>query len=1159
MADPEIINAIKEGFQAVAGMLGAGGGQSSGGNSGAAPKPSGDSGVINNAMNGMKKVGEEAIPLYLGFKRLTEGANPASEALLGFKTALSSVHLGPLAGVAQQTVGSILDWKTQMDAASKEMGIGGNNIGLFVKMAGDAGVTTKQFADIVHNTGVQSVGLGANAQKGAEAFSKLASDVRQSPIGTQLQDLGMSTEELASVTALSAIQNRKSNMSSAEAAVSAQQLAVQLDETARLTGVSREQMAKELAADEKRPEIRALENLMQKEQIEGYQKSKKAMEMFGQPMVQLTSELASGKLSKAGQAQMAALGDAGREYEAALKQQMAARSPAEKAAADAALEVAQAHVAARMASKEFSSQAVYSSGAIGDQSKKMLDANQGMENVQKAAAEFRAKGMSENDAYVAALKKNKEDAANLRQGKDEKGKDDPGQNSARLLNKANENAATQAAGLANNFKLLNDGIKPGTKIYEVFTNAVGYTGKAQSTQEATTDQQKIAKGAVDSINNQIPGSKATQAIPDKDKDETGRVAPYKSSRDGGTLAKTGSPVEPEDAIVKIHKGETVLTPEATKGMGKQLSEGSKAPSPAEVAENISSVPSATAAGPAPMSAREKEITKDYSDPEATAEEIKGAIAGAQNQIKSWSSDVAEQQDKIDQLKAIGAKRQLTSVEELDLKEAEQQKARAEKNLAREQDTVKVLSNLDEYKAKLETENKQKTVKASEEAVKIAEDLGIKQVESVKAHEDEKTKTLTEAQKNVLFEVENSHMSVADKISGANKIVASATETSLASEKAAATLKSDITAKAAAEGRELTNLEKGRIERAEQKAATDKKHLDNETNRLETLKNIDAIKAQAEIENKQKVVESDKQASEISVEANKQASEISGISAKEQEAIQKEAVSKATANVKETLTINGKAVDPNSPEGKEAMGKIQEAQAKMKEAMGGMLPDMSQMMASGGKLTVDGKEVDPNSVAGKDAMSKLDEAKSTMSKSLGGMLDMPTVNPLSKEEAMKQIYSGGGTPLNEKDNGRPEIKPIETLYSKEDLAKRSASTGALGSMFAPKIVDQKAADAQKAKIAEAKAAEAKKTSEATPKKSDADSKKEAEAKKRNPAELNEGDQKKASAKTHDATLKDLNDQLVLLNKHMVQLINHSEKSADANAKTAKATQKATGVR
>jgi len=45
------------------------------------------------------------------------------------------------------------------------------------------------------------------------------------------------------------------------------------------------------------------------------------------------------------------------------------------------------------------------------------------------------------------------------------------------------------------------------------------------------------------------------------------------SRDGGTLEKTGSPIEPMDALVKIHKGETVLSPESTKNMAKQLSEG----------------------------------------------------------------------------------------------------------------------------------------------------------------------------------------------------------------------------------------------------------------------------------------------------------------------------------------------------------------------------------------------------------------------------------------------------------------------------------------------------------------------------------------------------------------------------------------------------------
>jgi LysM repeat protein len=47
------------------------------------------------------------------------------------------------------------------------------------------------------------------------------------------------------------------------------------------------------------------------------------------------------------------------------------------------------------------------------------------------------------------------------------------------------------------------------------------------------------------------------------------------SRDGGTLEKTGSPVEPMDALVKIHKDETVLDPDSTKKLAQQLSESSK--------------------------------------------------------------------------------------------------------------------------------------------------------------------------------------------------------------------------------------------------------------------------------------------------------------------------------------------------------------------------------------------------------------------------------------------------------------------------------------------------------------------------------------------------------------------------------------------------------
>ena len=554
---------------------------------------------------------------------------------------------------------------------------------------------------------------------------------------------------------------------------------------------------------------------------------------------------------------------------------------------------------------------------------------------------------------------------------------------------------------------------------------------------------------------------------------------------------------------------------------------------------------------------------------------------------------------------------------------------------------------------------------------------------------------------------------------------------LEANKAAAAARDAIEEKAELEGRKMTESEEAQYKALGTEINASAKKIDAARDAQKVLERADQervsqakiaafqeqnLKEAAAMRSTQATKESADQQQNIHAQAAARIGEITSQGAKAQEGIQKDAASKATASVKETLTINGKAVDPNSPEGKEAMSKIQEGQAKMKEAMGNMLPDLDKMMGGGGTLTVNGKEVDSNNREGSDALGKINEAKATMAKSLGGMLDMPGDKLPSKEEVMRQFYLGRETTLNEKDSDRPEIKPIEKIYSSYDEAKKAgmenmfknmdpkalaslASTGSgdtakqaqefiakqqaetkaaeakktgeatpkedttrtiksgdtlskiakdagvsiaeimkanpdikdpnkikagatlnipgkkteeakakepekkaetvdalaskkeeakvkesdtkkpepsdatakkteeaktktstLGSMFAPKIIDQAAADIQKAKIAEANAAEAKKTSEAVPKKTVADkAKEEEEKKKNNPAELKEGDQKKASANTHDATLKDLNDQLILLNKHMIELINHSEKSADANAKTAKATQRATGVR
>jgi len=1002
MADPEIISAIQEGFRSVAGMLGLGSSSSAGNSSGASGGSAGNAqmtglgAAVGKAGDGLYELAKKVVPAYIGLEKLTTGADVSTTALGAFKSSLSAVNLGALGVVVDKTLGSVLQWKTDMDSASREMGVGANNLGKFVSMSADAGVTTKQFGEILKNSGVQSLGLGSNAQRGAEAFSAIAKKVQESDIGKQLQDLGMSTKELADITALSAGQNSRANMTSKEAAMAAQNLAQQLDETSRLTGVSRDALAATLKEEEKRPETIALERSMSGQMLAGYVKVRDNFAEFGTPFQKMLTEMASGKLSQTASEQLSSLGPAGQELKAAMYAQQHATDKASKAEADRMMERAKAHVQDQMMSTAYNKQASQGAGHYNDSVLALIGGAKGLQNSQKGAQEALDAGAKKGTEYVAAMDKNKQDAENLRKGVKEDGTADQSQNLSRMLNEANREATVQAKGLAKGFDDLNKAIGPvkdklnpmaeaGNAIYKGGEKALGLAGKANTGEEAYAADRKIPEEGGKILDDMVKGifGQATSAapLPSGMVGADGRIQRSETpGRDGGTLAKTGSPVEPEDAIVKIHKGETVLSPDATKGMGKQLSEGSKAaPSASETATAISSVPAAT--GSAKNKAEESASNED---------------------TQKWIAIFKERSDLKLNLEKENAAKDIES---------------ATQRLARRQD---VLADIQETASK----------------------------------------------------------------------------------------------------RELTEQEKADQERVSQaKIAAFQE---------QNLKDAAAMRAT------QVARESADQQQNIHAQAAAKIGEITSQGAKVQEFIQSDAVSKTTANVKETLTINGKVVDPNSREGSDAIGKINEAKATLAKSLGGIMDMPGVPKATQAKE----KEKEPSAADLKAQYAKMSTDMNATPEGLAAL--KAKMDAKVAEESAK--------------------KPDGIGYATQQLDKLTGGFSKIGGdMFAPKIVDQKAADAQKAKIAEAKAAEAKKTSEAVPKKSESDDKKETEAKKRNPAEVNEGDQKKASASAHDATLKDLNDQLVLLNKHMVELINHSEKSADANAKTAKATQKATGVR
>jgi hypothetical protein len=145
------------------------------------------------------------------------------------------------------------------------------------------------------------------------------------------------------------------------------------------------------------------------------------------------------------------------------------------------------------------------------------------------------------------------------------------------------------------------------------------------------------------------------------------------------------------------------------------------------------------------------------------------------------------------------------------------------------------------------------------------------------------------------------------------------------------------------------------------------------------------------------------------------------------------------------------------------------------------------------------------------------------------------------------------------NKAVESKKDETTKISEVAKSSSSPANMLASMFSPTIINQKAAEAQKALTNSAP-----KTTDAAPKNTEEAKKKEAEDKAKAAEDAKNKEKAAATpgtvkASAGDATMKDLKDQLVTLNKNMLQLINHSEATADAAHKTAKSTAKATGAR
>jgi hypothetical protein len=341
----------------------------------------------------------------------------------------------------------------------------------------------------------------------------------------------------------------------------------------------------------------------------------------------------------------------------------------------------------------------------------------------------------------------------------------------------------------------------------------------------------------------------------------------------------------------------------------------------------------------------------------------------------------------------------------------------------------------------------------------------------------------------------------------------------------------------ADGRELTQREKNRIEKVQKEIEAGKETLKIREDDLEVYQNLDKLSAERGLKEKQ--------------ETAKKEAEI-----KNQEMLDKIKADVAAGSSQE-LTVNGKSVDPNSEEGKAAMANMNAAKEDMMKNM----PNPADLMAGGGTVKINGQAVDPNSEEGKAAMANMNAAKADM------MKNMP--NPAD-------LMAGGGTvKINGKeiDPNSPEAKaamkgmtdqlkqvlPDANLLKTASLGKPGESAQAQAAAKDPNQMtteeliarDSKNIQNRTAKVdlnalqlpgfgpqmkfsASGAAAEAKKKEESK----QAEEKKKAEEAKKKEEDANgekSSDSKTAGPGTKSATLDDVVKKLDALNSSMHKLI------------------------
>lgn len=448
------------------------------------------------------------------------------------------------------------------------------NAAKFNSNAKTMGLTQEESMRLYQRNMEQMTGLGSTVNQSANNFGQFQEAFSKNKFSAQLSAMGISMEEQAELGAAYVSQNRFLNLQDQaqreRTIASFANYATQLDENARLTGMSKKAQSDAVNEQAKNVRVMAAVSQMGEGAMEKFKNMQGQIVGLGENVQKAASALYTGGPKTAEErAAVAAMGPAAATFQKAVEMSKNAQTEGQREEARIMMERAKNEINAYQRSKEFTDAVQTGVGPVADAMRQQYE-----QNKYGAAAQFTAAttGAGKTPADQAQIAEAQAAAARTERLRlTPEGKADPGAAVTQAINLTDRFSKEVAAGTTPAFEKLNTTVGETSTKFDAVNKIIGAIeggGVRKSTESGI-------QTVTDKTGQAIPGTEANRT----ENSRLGNIMNRLGTRDLGTWGMTGQMFEPMDQVVKISRGEIVLDPEQAKSFVANLGKAGPAEGP----------------------------------------------------------------------------------------------------------------------------------------------------------------------------------------------------------------------------------------------------------------------------------------------------------------------------------------------------------------------------------------------------------------------------------------------------------------------------------------------------------------------------------------------------------------------------------------------------